>query len=166
MKIIEINEVARPRSIGIARALNHVVEAVRGLQADNPTHATVWSIQQHLRQAANIYRKNNPNGTNFISVASKQEQLESQQNGTPYIKVDDHSVPLSMLYAGIKAKNLLDVNSIMALLPSYSIITRITRAEDIKLTRAGLVKKMPAGWDGIDPFARYKAVGINIVNNG
>ena len=55
--------------------------------------------------------------------------------------------------------------AVAALLDRYLWIAVITKEEDAKLTAAGLSRKMPAGWDGKDILARYKAVGIELVED-
>jgi hypothetical protein len=45
----------------------------------------------------------------------------------------------------------------------YAHLVNITEAENRALTVAGLVKKMPPNWDGQDIYARYSAVGIELV---
>jgi len=39
----------------------------------------------------------------------------------------------------------------------------VTRAEDQRLNSLGLRSRMPAGWDGMDPFARYRVAGIELL---
>lgn len=41
----------------------------------------------------------------------------------------------------------------------------ITANEDAQLTATGWKRKMPDDWDKIDHLARYKAVGIENVEN-
>lgn len=50
----------------------------------------------------------------------------------------------------------------MALLPLYSNIVIVTEEEDRRLREAKLTSCMPKDWDGVDIFARYKVVGIEI----
>ncbi|SEK16238.1 hypothetical protein SAMN05444746_12422 [Variovorax sp. OK212] len=39
----------------------------------------------------------------------------------------------------------------------------VTKDEDQKLTEFRLRKSMPSDWDGKDPLARYKAIGIDVL---
>ncbi len=45
------------------------------------------------------------------------------------------------------------------------VFVLITKEEDEHLNKAGYRNKMPSEWDGRDPLARYKAVGIELVEN-
>ena len=45
---------------------------------------------------------------------------------------------------------------------SWCVGVIITKAEDRRLDREGLGRKMPDGWDEVDIWARYKAAGIAI----
>jgi hypothetical protein len=56
--------------------------------------------------------------------------------------------------------------AVRAVLERYGVTVLITLDEDRQLNKAGLRNRMPAEWDGSDPLARYKAVGIELVRNG
>jgi hypothetical protein len=77
--------------------------------------------------------------------------------------VYDHAIPHKY---GLKA--LLDLaevtpTTVRPILEKHDVAA--IADEDARLTAAGLGHKMPDEWDGIDPLARYKAVGIEIVDN-
>jgi hypothetical protein len=46
------------------------------------------------------------------------------------------------------------------------ILVVITKSEDDLLKASGLQAEMPLSWDPIDPLARYRAVGIELEENG
>jgi hypothetical protein len=50
-------------------------------------------------------------------------------------------------------------------LQRFDVIVLITKEEENILSLKGYRDKMPDSWDGIDPLARYKAVGIELVLN-
>jgi len=49
------------------------------------------------------------------------------------------------------------------MLLKYDICVLITRSENDRLNPSGLQAKMPPTRDGVEPMARYKAVGIELV---
>lgn len=143
---------------GIERAENHVNVALAVMQMTQ-NHATKWTIHNNLRQAVNIYgRIMNCNSTKYVSNAVK----ESKGRGTTC----DHAIPLSLLYSEIEENNISDLDTIMTLLSKYCTIVEITNEENCLLTKAGLAKNMPERWDGKDKFARYRYVGIDLVEVG
>lgn len=77
----------------------------------------------------------------------------------------DHAIPFKHLAE--KLLSLTDVSDVQVtgVLARFDTIVLITKEEDTRLNAARLAHKMPEGWDGIDPLARYKAVGIELVEN-
>lgn len=59
----------------------------------------------------------------------------------------------------------VSVTTVREVLNRYGVAVLITKEEDERLTQAGLRDEMPAGWDGSNALARYKAVGIELVEN-
>ena len=56
----------------------------------------------------------------------------------------------------------MDPEDLLEVAKGHIAVVNITQDEDARLKRAGLVKTMPANWDGHDIYARYRAVGIEI----
>lgn len=79
--------------------------------------------------------------------------------------VYDHAVPFVYLQRNLLALEVVDESSIRVLLEQFNLIALITKDEDQLLNSAGLNRRMPKGWDGNDPLARYKEVGIEIIPN-
>jgi hypothetical protein len=52
---------------------------------------------------------------------------------------------------------------VRSLLDRYCIGCVVTRGEDVALNLAGLRSRMPTGWDGENPWARYDHIGIKFV---
>ena len=71
-----------------------------------------------------------------------------------------HSIPIKIFYpAFMRGGNPGDL---MAAIDAYHVAV-VTRAEDKRLRDVGLRQSMPSGWLwGDDPFARWKAVGIEV----
>lgn len=74
--------------------------------------------------------------------------------------IREHPVPVSELNK--RLAKIDTAEEMMALLPLYSNIVIVTEEEDRRLREAKLTSCMPKDWDGIDIFARYKVVGIEI----
>ncbi|WP_336368141.1 hypothetical protein [Marinobacter sp. C2H3] len=79
--------------------------------------------------------------------------------------VYDHAVPFIYLQRHLLALETVDEPSIRALLQQLNLIALITKDEDQMLKSAGLNKSMPQDWDGKDPLARYREMGIELISN-
>jgi hypothetical protein len=77
----------------------------------------------------------------------------------------DHAVPFKYLQYALLELSDITIESVHYVLSQYGLVVFITKEEDAVLNRAALRSKMPKNWDGIDPFFRYKSVGIEIVEN-
>lgn len=76
--------------------------------------------------------------------------------------VYDHSVPFNYLQKELLALAKPTAKTVGEVLNRFGTIALITKEEDDQLNSYGLNRKMPDDWDGIDPFARYKAVGTSL----
>jgi hypothetical protein len=79
--------------------------------------------------------------------------------------VYDHAIPYCYELKALMELTEITPETVRPVLEKYSVCAIITTDEDARLTAAGLQRKMPDDWDRIDPLARYKAVGIEIVEN-
>ena len=77
----------------------------------------------------------------------------------------DHAIPMRLVQQEIMESNPLNIKILKEILDRKVISCLLTKSEDEKLTYLGLRSKMPDGWDGIDPLARYKKAQIEIVQN-
>jgi hypothetical protein len=79
--------------------------------------------------------------------------------------VFDHAIPFN--YLPYELLQLDDVNpeAVRSVLLKHEMYVLVTKSENDRLNASGLGKKMPAAWDGTDPLARYKSVGIELVEN-
>lgn len=78
----------------------------------------------------------------------------------------DHAVPFKYLQAELLKLSEISTDSVRLVLDNFpSAGVLITKGENQRLNEAGLQSAMPLDWNGDDPFARYKAVGIEIVQN-
>lgn len=74
--------------------------------------------------------------------------------------VHEHAVPKKLLIEMLMNLSNPSSDSVQQMFQNYCKAAVITKAEDASLNRLGLRSKMPADWDGKDPWARYKAAGI------
>ncbi|RTQ99847.1 hypothetical protein [Halomonas nitroreducens] len=79
--------------------------------------------------------------------------------------VYDHAVPFICLQRRLLVLDTVDEPSNRALLERLNLIALITKDEDEILKSAGLNKSMPKDWDGNDPLARYREMGIELIPN-
>jgi len=79
--------------------------------------------------------------------------------------VYDHAVPFRYLQEALLALDPVTLPAVAATLEKFATRAIITKAENALLNASGLSRKMPADWDELDPLARYKAVGIDLVEN-
>jgi hypothetical protein len=135
------------------------------LRATMPTNAaTKFAIRTVLREAINKscpeYKGNiNRKNVRHISVLAK-AALEMGDSKV----IADHAIPVSISLLEVRSHEQgHSVDELVTLVAKYSTMVLITEEEDQKLRRAGLVKSMPENWDGIDLFARYRHVGIQLV---
>lgn len=76
--------------------------------------------------------------------------------------VHEHAVPravLSRLVFDLSDPSPLEVSRVLSNLSRAALLTP---SEDARLNDAGLRSAMPAGWDGRDPWARYRYAGIEL----
>lgn len=79
--------------------------------------------------------------------------------------VYDHAVPFRYLQEDLLQLSDPTAESVNAILSRSIGAVLITEEEDKRLSGAGYKESMPADWDRVDPLARYKAVGIELIEN-
>jgi hypothetical protein len=73
----------------------------------------------------------------------------------------EHVYPLNLLSRDLLAVEPT-VEAFGRIVADRLVLAVITAEEDARLAAAGLSRSMPAGWDGSDPFDRYRAAGLNV----
>lgn len=124
--------------------------------------ATTFAVRTVIREAANKSNTNykgNNNKRNVRFVSDAASPFLTSQGPT----ISEHIIPISVLlnsriYAA--SNPITDTAALIQLVSQYSNMALITDEEDALLRQAKLQSKMPDDWDGVDIFARYKAVGI------
>ncbi len=77
----------------------------------------------------------------------------------------EHAVPFKYLQRELLSLSPVTERAVADTLKKFGTVVLVTKAEDANLNRAGFRSRMPPGWDGTDPLARYKALGIDLVEN-
>ncbi|MDQ8205722.1 hypothetical protein [Pelagicoccus sp. SDUM812003] len=90
------------------------------------------------------------------------ESLESRDSSANDI---DHAVPMKVIVSKIHEGEYTK-ERIQSILDQFLVSVKLTKDEHTQvLKKAGLSKDMPADWDGVDPYSRYKKAGIKIKPN-
>lgn len=79
--------------------------------------------------------------------------------------VYDHAIPFKLLQDELLGLADVTVQRVRGVLDRYGAIVLITKEEDRRLRKAGLGSRMPMGCGPRDVLARYRAVGIEVVEN-
>jgi len=77
----------------------------------------------------------------------------------------DHAIPFRYELQALMNLSAVTPDTMRPILEKYDVHTIITADEDTKLAEKKLKSEMPEGWDGTDRLARYKAVGIEVLEN-
>ena len=112
------------------------------------------------------------NAMNFCSAAAREIINAAAADSAAFLQkrrakevslrlMIDHAIPLVILRQRVFAD--VTLRSIPALRDYMRASYRrgvITSSEDASLNGLGLRSRMPADWDGVDPYARYRAASI------
>jgi hypothetical protein len=79
--------------------------------------------------------------------------------GAPLIS--EHVYPLNFLSRDLLAVEPT-IQAFGRIVADRLVLAVITVEEDMRLAAAGLSRSMPTGWDGRDPFDRYRAAGLDV----
>jgi hypothetical protein len=76
----------------------------------------------------------------------------------------DHAIPIKVIIQMLMEEPNLSKNVTIEILRQFYISVTITKYEHtVLLKKLGLASKMPNDWNGVDPLARYKKAGIQVV---
>jgi hypothetical protein len=104
------------------------------------------------------------NGPKHTIARYRSEAAVGLKSGKREI-VHDHAIPFGYLQKQLLKLKPVTPVKVKTLLEQFETIVIITADEDRLLSRAGYGSKMPPNWDGVDKLARYRAVGIRLVEN-
>jgi hypothetical protein len=79
--------------------------------------------------------------------------------------VYDHAIPFKYVQEALLALSEVTPETVSSILDKYGTSVLITTEENDRLNSAGYGQAMPETWDKVDPLARYKALGIELVEN-
>lgn len=135
---------------------------------------------QHLRHFIDQYYCYKNNHTNRRGKANWEGMvwkgfvsIEAARTSNRKDVVKEHVIPLKTIteiLASHARDNKFSIETIAKILDTYVIFATISKREDKLLREAKLTSKMPEGfWKPghplhNDPFARYKTVGISLIN--
>ena len=163
MRIKEVKTIKKS-DVQLRNARDNAEIAITIAKHCKPNVSTSWYIRQAMRSIAVTLDKHHKSDTKKFSVARKQQIEQARKQGVkPPPGVGDHAIPLSLFSAKVMSViKDMTVQQLLDMAETYRHIVEITAEENRKLEQAGLQKKMPPGWDGVDNYARYHAVGIEI----
>ncbi len=104
----------------------------------------------------------------LMSIAASAQYDEKRGEGGPGIRSYtraglryEHVVPISTLHE-LLFDARLSLTATDDVLRNFYHVAWITLDEDARLNKSGMRTKMPIGWNGSNPFARYDAVGVQL----
>jgi len=146
-----------------AQRLELIAEAVRYCQRVAATGMPSCCYSKALREPVHFLwerrRGSKLQAARFCSRAAVGLSFGGRQ------LVYDHAIPFRYLEAELLRLPTVDTEKLRNILDRLGTAVLITKLEDDTLNRAGYGNKMPRDWDQKDPLARYKAAGIEIVEN-
>lgn len=151
------------KNLDEATRLELIVEAVRYCQRVKKMEMSPACYSKALREPIYFLWERRRGGPKrkLVQYCSKESVGLRTGNGE---LVRDHAVPFKLLETELLALTNVTAYAVRNLLLKYEVCVLITKSENDRLNAAGLSSKMPAIWDGSDPLARYKAVGIDLVS--
>ena len=139
-----------------------VAALIMGNMEINPH--TKHHIRGAVREASNKLTTIKGSGKDKAHYMSKNVQKQLNAGKLDGL-VLEHGVPVSFMNDHVlKLKNKTH-EEIAKIIRKWTVLSVITKKEHDKLKDEGLYKKMPDDWDGINKFARYEKVKIQLVKN-
>ena len=80
--------------------------------------------------------------------------------------MQDHAIPFTYLESELLQLGDVSPESVREVLREHEVRVLVTKLEDSLLSAKALRSKMPDNWDQADPLARYRAAGIEVIDNG
>jgi len=129
-------------------------------RGDKDHSAIKFVIRCAVRQACNFATDlpgyDSKKGAGLVSKKAHTQILDGDFSGL----IGEHVVPISVILRKLDALSSSSAKEIGVLIRRFCTRAVITKAEDSKLGKSGLKKKMPQGWDGGNEMARYDKVEI------
>lgn len=143
-----------------AKRIELILEAVRYCQRVRAMGMPSSCYSKALRESVHFLWER-PGGTGGKHGVAQAHSVASE---TATDVVYDHSVPFNFLQTELLTLENPNAERVLAVLKRHGRVAIITKDENKRLNAAKLQSKMPSDWDQVDPLARYKAVGIEMVS--
>jgi hypothetical protein len=143
--------------------LQLIAEAVRYCQRVSAMGMSIAGYRSTVREAIHFVWARRL-GSKAKSAKYRSRDAVGRKSGRREI-IYDHAIPYRYELKALMDLTEVTPETVRAVLEKYDACVIITADDDARLAAAHLGSKMPDDWDGIDPLARYKAVGIEIVEN-
>lgn len=76
----------------------------------------------------------------------------------------DHAVPVHVVCDLILGVKDLDRRKLLKIIEDWLVTVELTAQEHKEaMQKCGLSRRMPSDWDGVDPLARYRVAGIQLL---
>ena len=159
MTYIKLDEVIDP--IGLRE---HCKVASLILEKMDLNPHTKHHIRSAIREATLKVTTNKGSSKDKATMMSI-SALEQMKSGDKSKLILEHVVPVSEINKRVLSLGSPNANKIQEIVVEWSILCVITEDEDELLKNEKITKSMPNDWDGIDKYARYKKVGIELVQS-
>lgn len=159
----EIDGLAMSREMDEATRLSLIAEAVRYCQRVRALGMRPACYTKALREPVHLLWERR-SGSKSKCAKFRSQNAVGLRFGKREI-VYDHAVPFRYLQQALLDLSVVSETSIKDVLSRFSAVAIITTEEERLLRSAKLGNHMPADWDGVDELARYKAVGIALIEN-
>lgn len=146
---------------GIRNLCEVVSQVLRSMPVNAATTFTVRTLMREAVNKSNPSYRGNDNKKNVRYVSTAAVPYLDQKGPV----VAEHLIPISVmldfrLYVAVDP--VTETDALVHLAKQYANMALISAEEDALLRKHKLQSKMPANWDGVDLFARYRAVGIEV----
>ena len=86
---------------------------------------------------------------------------QSVESGTGEL---DHAIPVAVICKHILKFENLNRDILQKIIADWLVLVELTVQEHREvLQKCGLSRSMPKSWDGVDPLARYRTAGIQLL---
>lgn len=141
--------------------LELICEAVRYCQRVRELGMPVSCYTKALREPVHFLWERRA-GSKLQCAQFRSRDATGLRPGTGEL-IYDHAVPFSYLQRALLSLVNVTPEPVCVVLNKFGTIVLITASENARLNAAGYGRKMPEKWDGIDPLARYKIIGIEVI---
>jgi hypothetical protein len=147
-----------------AQRLELIVEVVRYCQRVKQLGMPSSCYAKALREPVYFLWERRRGGSKYKLARYRSVGVVGLKSGHGQL-VYDHAIPFNCLLSELINLGDATPEAVRSVLEKYETCVVITKSDDDRLNASGLQAKMPDGWDHTDTLARYKAVGIELVDN-